>query len=120
MAIVEYHVGKTAMVEIFTRIRTDVTMENDTATLGLELYDTSSKDEHRPSRKLACVNAEIILNCFAIDDRRSYWNIYNEWDLEVSFHAKHIPTIVVGTKKDLRDGLPNLSPQLQGRYKLRY
>jgi GTPase SAR1 family protein len=41
--------------------------------------------------------------CFAIISSSSFDNVKNKWWPEVQHHAPHIPTILVGTKGDLRD-----------------
>jgi GTPase SAR1 family protein len=45
----------------------------------------------------------VFLVCFAIISSSSFDNVKNKWWPEVQHHAPHIPTILVGTKGDLRD-----------------
>nr|KAJ3421422.1 Intraflagellar transport protein 56 [Polyrhizophydium stewartii] len=77
-------------------------IEVDGVTVFLNIMDVIATDEYAPLRTLWYVGSEVVLVCFAIDDPSSIGSLTTEWIPEVKAHIKNVPTVLVGTKADLR------------------
>jgi len=70
----------------------------------LALWDTAGQEEYERLRPLSYSQAHVILIAFAIDTPDSLENVIVKWIEEVrQICGPHIPVILVGCKKDLRD-----------------
>lgn len=66
----------------------------------LELYDTASPESY------LLLKPDILVLCFAINDRASLRSLYTNWKATVEGHFNYndqIPVIVLGLKRDLRE-----------------
>ncbi len=56
----------------------------------------------KPPRPLSYTNVDLFLLCFALDSPSSLNNVLTKWSPDLRRHARRVPTILVGLKKDLR------------------
>ncbi|KAK0559495.1 Rho GTPase [Tilletia horrida] len=70
----------------------------------LALWDTAGQEEYERLRPLSYSQAHVILIAFSIDTPDSLENVIVKWIEEVrQICGPHVPVILVGCKKDLRD-----------------
>ncbi|CAD6892537.1 unnamed protein product [Tilletia laevis] len=70
----------------------------------LALWDTAGQEEYERLRPLSYSQAHVILIAFAIDTPDSLDNVIVKWIEEVrQICGPHVPVLLVGCKKDLRD-----------------
>eukprot|EP01089_Gocevia_fonbrunei_P007679 TRINITY_DN18917_c0_g1_i1.p1 TRINITY_DN18917_c0_g1~~TRINITY_DN18917_c0_g1_i1.p1 ORF type:complete len:176 (+),score=27.43 TRINITY_DN18917_c0_g1_i1:72-530(+) len=72
-------------------------------TYALGLWDTAGQEEYKRLRTLSYKETNIFLLCFSIADPVSFENIREKWVPEINHYAPHVPLVLVGTKKELRD-----------------
>ncbi|KAL0089826.1 small Rho-type GTPase [Phycomyces blakesleeanus] len=108
--------GKTSLLTVFTQgffpkkyIPTvfethvkDVVI--DGKAVQLALWDTAGQEEYERIRPHSYVKANIILIAYAIDSPDSLDNVTTKWIEEVNKECPRTPIILVGCKRDLRDG----------------
>ncbi|XP_046840241.1 ras-like GTP-binding protein Rho1 [Xenia sp. Carnegie-2017] len=70
--------------------------------IELVLWDTAGQEDYDSIRPLSYPDTDVILLCYAIDQRESFDNIINKWQEELKQYCPKIPIVLVGTKKDLR------------------
>ncbi|XP_059165192.1 ras-related protein ced-10-like isoform X2 [Physella acuta] len=68
----------------------------------LDLWDSSGCDDYDRLRFLEYEGVDVVIICFAINNRDSADNVRSKWFPEVRSHARHAHVILVGTKLDLR------------------
>ena len=56
------------------------------------------QEDYDRLRPLTYMGADIILVCFAIDNRESFKNVTDYWYPELNQHIPDVPTLLVGTK----------------------
>lgn len=54
-------------------------------------------------RPLSYPGADIVLLCFSLVTEASFDSVKDKWFPEVDHYVKNVPTILVGTKADLRE-----------------
>jgi len=69
----------------------------------LHLWDTAGQEDYDRLRPLSYPGADIVLLCFSLVTEASFETIKDKWFPEVDHYVKNVPTILVGTKVDLRD-----------------
>eukprot|EP01156_Anaeramoeba_ignava_P020353 Anaeramoba_ignava/c15161_g1_i3.p1 GENE.c15161_g1_i3~~c15161_g1_i3.p1 ORF type:complete len:197 (-),score=55.11 c15161_g1_i3:121-711(-) len=69
----------------------------------LSIWDTAGQEDYDSLRPLSYPNAHIVLICFSVDSQISYKNVREKWAGEVKHYCPEAPTILVGTKTDLRN-----------------
>ncbi|SCZ98072.1 BZ3500_MvSof-1268-A1-R1_Chr3-3g06555 [Microbotryum saponariae] len=79
----------------------------DGKAVQLALWDTAGQESFERLRPLSYASAHVILICYAIDSPDSLENVTTKWIEEVRAHLKDVPVLLVGLKKDLRDGNPS-------------
>ncbi len=72
--------------------------------IELELWDTAGQEDFDRLRPLSYPETDVVLICFSINSKDSFTNVFEKWAPEVKHFCENIPIILVGTKKDLRDG----------------
>jgi len=108
-------VGKTSMLISFAKGTFPETyiptvFENYTAQIDyndkkvlLHLWDTAGQEDYDRLRPLSYPGSDIVLLCFSLVTDSSFDSIREKWYPEVDHYVKDVPTILVGTKSDLRD-----------------
>jgi Ras-related C3 botulinum toxin substrate 1 len=108
-------VGKTSMLisyakGSFPETYVPTVFENYTATINykekkilLHLWDTAGQEDYDRLRPLSYPGSDIVLLCFSLVTEASYNSIKEKWYPEVDHYVKDVPTILVGTKVDLRE-----------------
>jgi len=69
----------------------------------LHLWDTAGQEDYDRLRPLSYPGADIVLLCFSLVTKASFESVQDKWFPEVDHYVKNVPTILVGTKVDLRD-----------------
>jgi len=69
----------------------------------LHLWDTAGQEDYDRLRPLSYPGSDIVLLCFSLVTEASFDSIKEKWYPEVDHYVKHVPTILVGTKVDLRE-----------------
>ncbi|KAL1484907.1 hypothetical protein MTO96_032301 [Rhipicephalus appendiculatus] len=72
-------------------------------TVHLSLWDTPGSSSYDTLRPLVYPEADVVLICFALDNRASLVNVEQKWAPEIRKHLPKAPIILVGNKQDLRD-----------------
>jgi len=108
-------VGKTSMLISFAKgtfpdTYVPTVFENYTAQMDhndkkvlLHLWDTAGQEDYDRLRPLSYPGSDIVLLCFSLVTESSFDSIREKWYPEVDHYVKDVPTILVGTKSDLRD-----------------
>ncbi|KAJ3127630.1 GTP-binding protein Rho1 [Physocladia obscura] len=81
-------------------------------TVGLSLWDTAGQEGFEQIRRMGYPDTNVLLMCFAVDDRDSFENVLQKWIPEVSYYAKGVPIILVACKADQRTS-PSRIAELQ-------
>eukprot|EP00168_Porphyra_purpurea_P006669 TRINITY_DN18219_c0_g1_i1.p2 TRINITY_DN18219_c0_g1~~TRINITY_DN18219_c0_g1_i1.p2 ORF type:complete len:242 (+),score=78.13 TRINITY_DN18219_c0_g1_i1:169-894(+) len=71
--------------------------------LLLQLWDTAGQEDYDRLRPLSYPGSDIVLLCFSTVSEGSYDAIVEKWHPEVDHYAKGVPTLLVGTKVDMRE-----------------
>ncbi|CAO1632053.1 unnamed protein product [Sympodiomycopsis kandeliae] len=83
----------------------------------LALWDTAGQEEYERLRPLSYSQAHVILIAFSIDTPDSLENVTVKWIEEVrQICGPHLPVLLVGCKRDLRDDAIAKGRQLQGHF----
>jgi Ras homolog gene family, member A len=84
----------------------DVYIPPNNTLVQLALWDTAGQEEYDRLRPLCYHDSNVILVCFSVDNYDSLENVVEKWLPEVLQYTGHlkIPYILVGTKRDLRQG----------------
>jgi small GTP-binding protein len=76
----------------------------------LHLWDTAGQEDYDRLRPLSYPGADVVLLCFSLVTDSSFESVKDKWHPEVDHYIKNVPTILVGTKVDLREAkLPDPS-----------
>ncbi|KAG9319018.1 hypothetical protein KVV02_003516, partial [Mortierella alpina] len=70
--------------------------------INLGLWDTAGQEDYDRLRPLSYPQTDVFLICFSLVSPPSFENIKTNWFPEINHHVPNIPTILVGTKLDLR------------------
>ncbi|KAL7717347.1 Rac family small GTPase 3b [Entamoeba marina] len=76
----------------------------DGAPISLGLWDTTSNEDYDRLRPLSYPQTDVFLICFSTVYLPSYDSVESKWVPEISYHCPDTPFLVIGTKKDIRDG----------------
>ena len=87
---------------VFETCLSYITVDDKHVELGL--WDTAGQEEYDVLRPLSYNNTDVVLIIFALDSRDSFENVLSKWSGEVKHYCVYVPVVLVGTKKDLRDG----------------
>jgi len=69
----------------------------------LHLWDTAGQEDYDRLRPLSYPGADILLLCFSTISQASYEAVRDKWAPEVHHFIPTVPTILIGTKIDLRE-----------------
>jgi len=115
VAVGDGAVGKTSLLIAFAKgtfpeTYVPTVFENYTAQLEhsgkkvlLHLWDTAGQEDYDRLRPLSYPGADIVLLCFSLVTDASFESVKDKWFPEVDHYVKNVPTILVGTKVDLRE-----------------
>ncbi|CAI2189668.1 4014_t:CDS:1 [Funneliformis geosporum] len=111
--------GKTCLLIVFSKgtfpeVYVPTVFENYVATVPVDgknvelaLWDTAGQEDYDRLRPLSYPDAHVVLICFSIDSHDSLENVEEKWYPEVKSFCPDLPIILVGNKKDLRNGQQN-------------
>ena len=86
---------------VFDNYAVTVTVGGEPYTLGL--FDTSRQEDYDRLRPLSYPETDVFIICFSIVHPASLKNVQEKWAPELKHHCPNTPTILVGTKLELRD-----------------
>jgi len=122
VAVGDGAVGKTSLLIAYAKGNFPETyvptvFENYTAQMDhngkkvlLHLWDTAGQEDYDRLRPLSYPGADVVLLCFSLVTEASFESVKDKWFPEVDHYVKNVPTILVGTKVDLREAkLPDPS-----------
>eukprot|EP01126_Amoeba_proteus_P019418 TRINITY_DN19_c0_g1_i24.p1 TRINITY_DN19_c0_g1~~TRINITY_DN19_c0_g1_i24.p1 ORF type:complete len:176 (-),score=35.82 TRINITY_DN19_c0_g1_i24:63-590(-) len=78
-------------------------MKHQDKNVLLHLWDTAGQEDYDRLRPLSYPGSDIVLLCFSLVTEGSLDSIKEKWFPEVDHYLPETPTILVGTKADLRD-----------------
>jgi len=78
-------------------------MDHDSKKVLLHLWDTAGQEDYDRLRPLSYPGSDIVLLCFSLVTEASFDSVKDKWYPEVDHYVKDVPTILVGTKADLRE-----------------
>lgn len=78
-------------------------MKRDGGLVLLHLWDTAGQEDYDRLRPLSYPGADIVLLCFSTISQASFEAIKEKWAPEIHHYIPQVPTILVGTKIDLRE-----------------
>jgi GTPase SAR1 family protein len=93
---------------IFDTYTADVPVLNEAGAeevIEISLWDTAGQSELDKYRPIAYPGTDIFLVCFGLDSPAAFENARSKWVPEIRRELPGVPFALVGTKKDLRDGL---------------
>ena len=107
--------GKTCLLIVFSKdqfpeVYVPTVFENyvsdievDGKQVELALWDTAGQEDYDRLRPLSYPDTDVILMCFSVDGPDSLENIPVKWTPEAWHFCPHVPIVLVGNKKDLRN-----------------
>jgi small GTP-binding protein len=110
--------GKTSLLMVFARqsfpteyvptVFENLTTEMviDKKIVDLALWDTAGQEDYDRLRPLSYPDTDVVLLCYAANNRESFEDLRRKWDPEVEHFCENVPKILVALKSDLRDQLP--------------
>jgi Ras-related C3 botulinum toxin substrate 1 len=114
VAVGDGAVGKTSLLIAFAKgtfpeSYIPTVFENYTAEMPgdtpihLHLWDTAGQEDYDRLRPLSYPGADVVLLCFSLVTESSLDSVKDKWQPEVEHYISECPTLLVGTKVDLRD-----------------
>jgi len=86
---------------VFDNYNTAIMVDDVPYNLGL--WDTAGQEEYDRLRALCYPQTDVFLMCFSVISPSSFENIKIRWWPELQHHCPGTPSLLVGTKVDLRD-----------------
>lgn len=90
-------------------------MVHEKKIVDLSLWDTAGQEDYDRLRPLSYPDSDVVLMCYAINDRRSFEEIRSKWNPEVEHFCEGVPKILVALKSDLRSVMA-ATPEERARY----
>ena len=78
------------------------TVEVDGKAVNLSLWDTAGQEDYDRLRPLSYPGTDVFLVCYSVVDPASFEHTSKKWLPELKTNAQSVPTILVGTKLDLK------------------
>lgn len=97
---------------IFDNYSAMMLVDNKPCQLGL--WDTAGQEDYARLRPLSYPQTDVFLICFEVSSPQSFHNVMTTWLPEVKHHCPEVPSILVGTKGDLRND-PSMLAKLEAR-----
>ncbi|ESN93806.1 hypothetical protein HELRODRAFT_157785 [Helobdella robusta] len=101
IAFVQNEFNEKYVPTIFESYVSDIVIDEE-RTVQTALWDTAGQEDYESLRPLSYPNTDVILICFAINNRDSFENVELKWLPEIRHHCPNTPFVLVGTKLDLR------------------
>ena len=98
---------------VFENFSHQITYKNEEYVL--HLWDTAGQEEYDRLRPLSYADSDVVLLCFAVNNRTSFENVLSKWDPEIKHYIPSAKTILVGLKVDLRDEVPDAVTEQEGQ-----
>ncbi|CAL6003712.1 Rac/Rho-like_protein [Hexamita inflata] len=110
----DQYIGKTSLLQVFSlqefpkdyiptvfaNYQSIVTIDDDQ--IELALWDTAGQEDYDRLRPLSYPGTDVVLLCYVVNNPQSLDNVLLKWAPEIAHHLPTVPTILVGTKNDLR------------------
>lgn len=77
--------------------------KDDGKVVTLSLWDTAGQEDYDRLRPLSYPGTDVFLVCYSVVDPESFVNASKKWLPELKTTAQPVPTILVGTKLDLKN-----------------
>ncbi|PVF94894.1 P-loop containing nucleoside triphosphate hydrolase protein [Serendipita vermifera] len=71
-------------------------------TVDLGVWDLSPREDYEQTRDLSYPFVDVVVICFAVDDRESFEHAEHKWLPEIQYFRPGIPVVLVACKIDLR------------------
>lgn len=107
--------GKTCLLEVFKSNKfpeeyiptvvdnfVKVVEFEDGKSASLALWDTAGQDDYDTIRPLSYRETDLILICYAIENRKNMENIESKWLSEIKNYCPNAKLFLIALKKDLR------------------
>lgn len=69
--------------------------------IELALWDTAGQEEYNRLRPLSYTDVDILMVCYSVDSKTSFYNVQELWFPEVKHFCPDAPVMLVGLKSDL-------------------
>lgn len=105
MTYIEKKFPQENVPQVFSNCSTTIKTADDKS-VQLLMWDTSNDDEFKRLRPISYSGADLVLICYAVDDKQSLKNIEKRWVPEIKHFCYDVPYMVLGLKLDLYSDSP--------------
>ncbi|KAL8589814.1 hypothetical protein ACOMHN_020817 [Nucella lapillus] len=79
----------------------------------ISVFDSAGQKDYESLRAYTYQSSEVLVLCFSVSDRESFYSVLHNWLPEIQRHTKgRTPLLLVGTQVDLRSSSSSLSSDL--------